>query len=292
MRTPAPGVDRQPERVALATLRHGGLERPYLLRLPEPRPIGPVPVVIELHGRGIPPASFDRWTGFSGMADVAGFALAMPGAIEEIWSDGRGIARRGPEPDDIGYLVDVIDDAIGRSGGDPARVYVVGMSNGATMAGRLATERPDRITAVAQVAGTAAASIVLGPHPARPVPILHIHGTADRFAPYAGGRPRGALARMLLRRPAGPAVGVDEWASWWVAGNGAGPEPEQRELPPDTVVRRWRGSSPDSDVVFYRIDGGGHTWPGMHGWSPPFLGRVGRGIDASSVIWSFFAAHS
>ena len=46
-----------------------------------------------------------------------------------------------------------------------------------------------------------------------------------------------------------------------------------------------------AEVLFYRINGGGHTWPG-EGKQPKFLGSVNRDIDASSEIWKFFSRHS
>ena len=181
-----------------------------------------------------------------------------------------------------------------RSPIDPQRVYVFGMSNGAAMAGRLACARADRLAAVAQVAGTAAHVVAVECRPVRPVPIMQIHGAADHLAPYEGGRRRGLVARaMLARRAAGPSVGVDAWAQFWVAANGASAEPAVTRIPPDTTVRTWRGPTPMSDVVFYRIDGMGHTWPGSRPELPRFLfGRTSQTIDATRVIWDFLAAHS
>ena len=47
-----------------------------------------------------------------------------------------------------------------------------------------------------------------------------------------------------------------------------------------------------SDVVFYRIEGGGHTWPGSQPVLPRFLfGRTSQAFDATRVIWTFLAAH-
>jgi poly(3-hydroxybutyrate) depolymerase len=63
--------------------------------------------------------------------------------------------------------------------------------------------------------------------------------------------------------------------------------------PPDTTIRTWHGPSPASDVSFYRIDGGGHTWPGSHLTLPAFLfGRTSRTFDATRLIWEFFATHA
>jgi hypothetical protein len=101
-------------------------------------------------------------------------------------------------------------------------VYLVGMSNGATMAGRVAWERSDRIAAVAQIAGTGAVGLISEPRTRVPVPVplLQIHGTRDRFAPYAGGQ-AGSWLRLFGRRPMVLNVSVDEWARVWVERNAA-----------------------------------------------------------------------
>ncbi len=274
-------------------LSHGGLGRPYLLHAPTTLAPGNVPLVVELHGRGIDPVAFDRWTGFTALADQAGFVLAMPSAVGEIWNDGRYPELMRDGPDDVGYLLAVIDDACTRLPIDRRRVYVVGMSNGATMAGRLACELPERIAGFAQVAGTAAVEIAARCHPGIPVPILQVHGTGDDAAPYAGGRRHSLRARLLIRHAAGPCVGVEEWARAWVSVNRALDGPVVTALPPDTTVRRWSGASPASDVVFYRIDGGGHTWPGNQQPLPRLLfGRTSHTFAATKVIWEFLSAHA
>ena len=68
---------------------HGGHERPYLLHVPTNSPADKVPLLVELHGRGIDPIAFDRWTGFRDLADREGFAVALPGSVGPIWNDGR-----------------------------------------------------------------------------------------------------------------------------------------------------------------------------------------------------------
>lgn len=59
------------------------------------------------------------------------------------------------------------------------------------------------------------------------------------------------------------------------------------------VVREaFGGCSEGADVVFYRIDGGGHTWPGGKQYLSPWLvGTTNRDVSASELIWRFFAAH-
>ena len=272
-------------------LFHDGLDRPYLFHVPPTVAPDAMPLLLQLHGRGIDAASFDRLTGFSGLADELGCVLAMPSAVGEIWNDGRRIVRA--VADDVGYLAVLIDDLIARVQIDPRRIYVVGMSNGATMAGRLACELPDRIAAIAQVAGTAAVDVVAGCHAGGPLPVLHVHGGADRCARYDGEPPQGPLTRAVLRHPGGACVGVDAWAQYWLTRNGALGGPVVESIAPDTTIRRWTGPSPASDVVFYRVEGGGHTWPGSTFGLPGILfGRTSHTFSATRVIWAFLAAHA
>lgn len=276
-------------------LTHDGIDRPYLLQVPPAAGTagGRVPLVLELHGRGIDAETFDRMTGFGALAGEEGFGLAMPSAVGEIWNDGRDIASEGRRPDDVGYLTAVIDDATARLPIDPRRIYVVGMSNGATMAGRLACQLTDRIAAVAQVAGTAAAGVAATCRPGCPVPILNIHGSADDYAPYEGGIRHSLRGRVVLRHAAGPSVGIDDWARFWTAANGALEGPVLSALPPDITIRTWHGPMPLSDVAFYRVEGAGHTWPGSRFSLPALLfGRTSRTFDATRVSWNFLARHS
>lgn len=285
-----------PAGIHAVPLTFQGHDRPYRLHVPSAGTAADRPLVIQLHGRGGGGPWFDRTAGFVDLAAREGFVLAVPDAIDGVWSDGRfPDDDRRSRPDDVGYLTAVIDDVMARVSVGPRRVCVFGMSNGAAMAGRLACARADRLAAVAQVAGTAAYTIAVDCRPVRPVPILQIHGTADRLAPYEGGRRRGPVARALLlgRGAAGPSIGVDAWAQFWVAANGASAEPTITSLPPDTTVRMWRGRTPASDVVAYRIEGAGHTWLGSRPALPRFLfGRTSQTIDATSLIWDFFAAHA
>jgi polyhydroxybutyrate depolymerase len=274
-------------------LVHDGRDRPYLLHVPlQSVPAGGWPLVLELHGRGIDPIRFDRMTGFIAMADEAGFVVVAPSAVGEIWNDGRDqhAAEHGA-PDDVRYLDAVLDDTLARLPIDERRVYAVGMSNGASMAGRFAGERSERIAALAQVAGTAPNVISDSRRRTRPVAVLQIHGSADPYWLYEGGDGGGLRKRVLLGAHK-PTVGVDDWARFWVQANGASGNPDTVVVSEDTTARIWHGAGPSSDVVFYRIDGGGHTWPGGPPLPRLLFGRTSTSFNATRVIWDFFASHA
>lgn len=274
------------------SLVHDGRERPYLLHVPpQPAPAGGWPLVLELHGRGIDAIRFDRMTGFTALSDEAGFVVVAPSAVDEIWNDGRDqLAAEHRAPDDVLYLDAVLYDAIGRLPIDERRVYAVGMSNGASMAGRLACERSERIAAFAQVAATVPNVISDSCRPSRPVAVLQIHGSADPYWRYEGGDGGGLRKRVLLRAH-WPTVGVDDWARFWLQANGASENPEMLIVSEDTRARIWHGPEPSSDVIFYRIDGGGHTWPGATPLPRFLFGRTSTTFNATSVVWDFFASH-
>jgi polyhydroxybutyrate depolymerase len=266
----------------------GGTTRSYVLHVPASLDGTPVPLLIELHGGGGSGDNIDRLTGFFAIADREGFVVAAPSGIGKAWNDGR--EEKGGatgNADDVGFLSAMIDRIEGRASIDPTRVYATGISNGAIMSGRLACQLSNRIAAVAQVAGTAAVTVAADCNPGRPVPILEIHGTADPLVPYGGG----TVATQLGGR--GDVVGVDDWASAWVARDGDDPTPQVTTLGSDTTVRTWHGATSRSDLVFYRVDGAGHTWPGGSQYLPRFIiGSTTRTFDASEVIWAFLSAHS
>ena len=281
--SPAPGGTSR------YTFDHDGVTRTYALHVPTGLDRNqPLPLLIELHGGGGTGDRIDRLTGFYGIADREGFVVAAPSGIGRSWNDGRSeIAAGSAEIDDVGFVAELIDRIATQVPIDRGRVYVVGMSNGAMMAGRLACQLAGRIAATAQVAGTAAVGVAASCSPGHAVPVLEIHGTADPLVPYGGG-----TVVPQLGGGRGQVVGVDAWASFWVANDAASAGPETAHIGADTTVRSWYGTSPGAEVVFYRVEGAGHTWPGGSQYLPKLIiGPTTRSFDASEVIWQFFARH-
>jgi polyhydroxybutyrate depolymerase len=85
---------------------------------------------------------------------------------------------------------------------------------------------------------------------------------------------------------------------FWVNRNGCAAEPRTTRLPqkhPEQEISTFRetyaGGRDESEVVAYRVEGGGHTWPGGSERTARF-GKQSRDIDASETIWEFFQKHS
>ncbi len=269
---------RLPEGAIRRALVHDGNERSYVIFLPEQRAPRP-PLVLALHGKGGSGASFERRTRgtFDRLANRDGAIVAYPDALHGQWNAGHRWEQ--DRSDDLGFLTALIDELSAEFGVDRARVYVTGLSNGASMAYRLACERPERIAAVAPVAGGLAQEIMprCPAGKTRPVPLLLIHGTADPHSGFDDGELEGNL-----------------WQ--WTERNGCHRPPQAtylRDADPSDGTRTRIESYPGckAEVVLYAVEGGGHHWPGGN---EPWRGGNGpeiRDFDASAAIWSFFGRH-
>ncbi|MFI6597300.1 alpha/beta hydrolase family esterase [Nonomuraea sp. NPDC050536] len=262
------------------TMRFGGLERVYLLRVPKGR--GPHPVLLDLHGLGSTAARQAAYSRLPEVGAARGYIVATPQAAE-----GR-LGWTLPHtygPDDTAFLAALLDHLEGGLCADRGREFAAGMSYGAGMAAALVCGLAGRLAGVAPVAGI---NIVEPCKEAKPTVIVAFHGDADRIVPYRGGHPfrdasgrlRG-LADMIVLPPV--ARVVDGWAT--VLGC-----TKSRNISLSSDVRRssWRNCAPGAALTLYTIRGGGHTWPGPIAVSS--LGATTRDLDATRVILDAFDA--
>jgi polyhydroxybutyrate depolymerase len=275
-----------------------GLERTYLVaeRLPSRKPR---PLLVVLHGSGIDGALMAAWTGLAVRGPEAGFATVFPQGREEMWDD-VGLGRRDGADDPA--FISALVDRLGTEGmAVPGATVLIGLSNGAFFAERLARHGLVAASALILVSGTARGeSRRACPRPVRPAAVLCIEGTADRLVPYGGGMATGTMAwlarrraRRILRQPADrEVVAAETLCSDWAAANGCAPLPVSAPVPrgaADGIVQRLSWSVPGHrPVVLYRIEGGGHTWPGGPRYMPGRLvGRAGRDVDATGIALDF-----
>ncbi|MDQ2826283.1 MAG: hypothetical protein M3Y04_04910, partial [Actinomycetota bacterium] len=211
-------------------------------------------------------------TEFDHEAAAGGFVVAYPDGVDQTWNAGYccGNAARDAV-DDVRFLSAMIDRVQADYRSDPARVFVVGVSNGAMMAYRMGCELAPRIAGVGSVAG---AMVLDGCHPTRPVPVIEIHGTADPLVPYDGGATAGGATEPS---PATTAV-VERWAA---LDRCAAPPDVSTGNPVSTTT--WTGCATGAAVRLVTIEGAGHTW------YAPGLGPADGAIDATHEMWSFFS---
>ncbi|ETZ47717.1 prolyl oligopeptidase family protein [Mycobacterium avium MAV_120809_2495] len=269
------------------TFRSGGMDRAYMLHVPAGDPVG---LVLSLHGGGGTGIAQRGLTGFDAVADAHNLLVVYPDGYEKSWADGRGASPADRHHvDDVAFLVGLVTKLQNDYRVAPGHVFVTGMSNGGFMSNRLACDRADVFAAVAPVAGTLGVGVAC--NPSRPVSVWAAHGTADPLVPFKGGavRGRGGLSH---------AVSAEAMVDKWRKVDGCQGDPSM-ELLPDardgTVVHRFDSTScaASTEVVFYRIDKGGHTWPGGKQYLPAaVIGPTTHTLDGSEAIAEFFLAHA
>lgn len=283
------------------SVTYKGQARSYLVHAP-PQAAGatPLPVVINFHGAGGNAEVQRTYSRMDSAADRDGYIAVYPNGSGGLgnrfltWNAGAccGVAA-AKRADDVGFVLAMLDDLARRLPVDGQRVYATGLSNGAMMAYRLAAEAPERIAAVAGVAGTMSLERFA---PAMAVPVMHIHSVDDHLALYGGG-----LGPALLYADTRAFhQSVEAMIGKWTVHNGCPAEPDVsapvRGTPRSpgeahTAVRYTHAPCRDgSEVVLWKLTGAGHVWPGgVPDYLPMLLGQGTRVIDANAELWRFFS---
>jgi polyhydroxybutyrate depolymerase len=279
------------------TLEYGGLERSYLVHRPDPMPATPPPVVVVLHGGGGNAESIAEMTGFDAEADQHGFIVVYPNGTDAghpfrkmlgkkgllTWNAGGccGYAR-DHGIDDVGFIRAVVRAVVQDNAADPKRVYATGISNGGMMAYRLACEAGDVFAAIAPVS---AIQDVQECKPVQPLSLFHIHGEKDENVPIAGGVGKKALDKEGKQgRPP-----VQESIDFWVKQDGCSVTAHSRE--PGVEMVNYGGCTAGTEVQYFKILDGGHSWPGGQRLSA-LLDPPSKALNATDTIWYFFSLHA
>jgi polyhydroxybutyrate depolymerase len=269
-------------------------ERNYLVHVPPKyKADAPTPVVLVFHGGGSNADQMMRYSGMNDKADAETFIAVYPngtGPLDRILLTFNGGNCCGSavnnDVDDVEFTGALLDDLATVANVNAKRVFSTGLSNGGIMSYRLASELSDRIAAIAPVGGTMGSETC---KPSRPVPVMHFHGTEDKFVPYDGGRGSRTLPKLRFQS-------VEHTMDAWAKADGCAAEPKVTHLPDTaddgmTVERHDYGACKDgAEVVLIKIVGGGHTWPGRD-LPVDFLGKSTRDISANDMMWEFFQRH-
>ncbi len=279
-----------------------GLRRSYALHVPPSYAPGkPLPLVIALHHFTGSGAQMQEMTGFDAVADREKFIVAYPNGRMRRWNVAwdAGAKAQKSTPQDVAFIAALVEDLKATYTIDPDRVYAVGGSNGGMFAQLLPAALPGVFAAIAPAYTCLPEQVAAACEDmADPLPVVIVQGTEDPIIPWdrsfqiRGFGPHGNLMS--------PKAMVDFWAHH----NGCNATPME-SLIPDTdprdgttthrIVYRPTHGQEDSarrEVVLYRVEGGGHTWPGSRDSMPAWaVGRTANDFSASEAIWAFFKAH-
>ena len=254
-----------------------GTLRRYRITVPpnhSPGTTTAIPLVFDFHGL------IEGWAGthplatqFSAKANANGFAVVYPVGSNNGVNWDVSLKETNPDLKFIDTLLTELGDTMCI---DRSRVYITGLSYGAFMTSMLMCMRANTFAAAAPVAG------IQNPCTAteRSVPFVTFHGTSDRILPYAlfSDTPQAIATKYGCVDP--PTVTTLQ------------PDPDPATHGAITRTT-WDCRSVGSAAEFYRIDGGGHSWPGSRFFELIrfIVGPTATSIDATDIIWEFFTEH-
>ncbi|NLV16032.1 MAG: hypothetical protein GXY50_02310 [Syntrophomonadaceae bacterium] len=283
--------------VAAYPLEHGTVmvgekERNYEYYVPSSyEPSESVPLVLSFHGYQSNGEGQRNLTGLDLLAEKYGFIAVFPNGVPI--PEGAGLGNLKERPDlmsghqgmwvgdagDLQFVSGLISDFKANYSIDSTRVYATGMSNGSMFSHALAVELSDEITGIVGATGPLTGPLV-NQTPKGPITVIHCQGTDDPIVSYDGDPQLGALSAEQT---------VDQWVNW----NQTSTQPEITQYPqvvpndPTSITKYvYSGGFDDTKVIFYKVEGGGHTWPGGPQYLPvPFIGLSSQQISLSEEVW-------
>ncbi|WP_457597990.1 alpha/beta hydrolase family esterase [Hydrogenimonas sp.] len=307
-RTDGPTRSGQSAGLFYETLPMDGTTRRYALYIPENLGNEPRPLVISLHGGGV---RIEDMTGESGykspykiwmeIAERERVMILYPEGLDgaygkPTWNDCRGDSLVSSTADDVAFIEALIERVASSYPLDRSRIYASGTSNGGMMALRLGIERPSLFAAVAAVAAAMPARSEC-PTPSRPISVLFMNGTADTHMPYEGG-----TVSDPPKPEYGTVISTEESVAIFTRLDATEATPTRyrfADLDPDdggVVVRfDYAGGAEGSEVMLYRVEGGGHSAPSIkERYSALFeryFGKQNHDIEMAEEVWRFFRTH-
>ena len=247
-----------------------GADRGYTVHVPAAMAAQtPTPLILAFAGYRMPPGQLEQLSGLDGSAAIVVYPQAASTAAGVGWQG----APYSSGADDVAFTAALLDDVESRLCVDPKRVFATGISNGGGFVSLLSCALPERIAAFAVVSGAIYPASNPSCASGSPVPVIEFHGTADDVIPYDGG----------IRHDATVAP-VPLWLSQVATRNGCDTDPRSESVATGVERQTWSGCHDRGALVHYRIDGGGHVWPGAPGSSETT-------ISATTLIETFFTAH-
>ena len=252
--------------------------REYIFYKPESAP-SQAPLVFVSHGYTGSALGIMNYSGFIDLANEEGFAVCFPQGQYDgntaYWNVGYNFTPSNAA-DDVQFFIELAEYLQQTHDLSPENTFSSGMSNGAEVSYLLACEASETFSAIAGVAGTMFNGIINNCSATQNISIMEIHGTQDNVTYYEGDENDTFW---------GPYPGQEEVIDFWVQNNDC--EMVESGYLPNTspndgsevFVEKYSSSTTNTHVWFYKVEGGGHDWPGANG---------NMDIDSAEEIWKFF----
>lgn len=262
----------------LEYLSHGGLTRSYVVIRPQSLSSAQ-PVMVLLHGNSGTPQGMANIARISELVAARQAVVVLPEAVEARWSedpaDSRGI-------DDVGFISALVQRLRATPNVNGQKLYLAGFSNGGAMVQRYACASPASFAAFGVVAAVLRPGIAAAcaSSPARP--IAYMLGTLDPVVAFDGISGFSSAATSVAH---------------WVDAQGC--TGESSEALSNTALdgtttdlTHYTGCAQGNELRFYKINGGGHAWPGgtFQGLSSS-IGLTAQDYSATEAFWDYFGAY-
>jgi polyhydroxybutyrate depolymerase len=238
-----------------------------------------LPLVVLLHGYGATGAMQESYMKFESVAEKNKFILVYPdGTIDStgrrFWNATDACCDFSSAVADDVYLLSILKEMESNYSIDAKRIYFVGHSNGGFMSYRMACRHPDRIAAIASLAG---ASFFKEKDcgAKSSVSVLQVHGTKDETILYEGGQILGNSYPSAF-------ASASQWATFNQCTQNAVSRSTQLDLESsiagdETSIKAWTNCQNSSEVELWTMENASHI--------PTLVSTF------ATKIWEFFAAH-
>jgi polyhydroxybutyrate depolymerase len=279
------------------TFDHQGLERTYLVHAPDEINQG-TSLVVVIHGYTGLAETIMAYSGMNALADKNNFIALYPqgtiDAQENAFFNVGYSFHSSSEVDDVSFIEALVLTLQKEYELNPKNTFATGMSNGGDMSYLLACKKSDLFAAVAPIAGVMMKSTLESCKPSRNIPLFQINGTQDEISLFEGD--------IDDNEGWGPYYDTPSTLAFWVKQHELNQKqsiPLEDKDPSDgssIIFERYFSKDNQKEMWFYKIEGGGHTWPGWKAgiswWKNPllwyYLPLGNNDINASEEVWSFF----
>jgi len=265
-----------------------GITRRYLAWMPRGRRKDiALPVVFAFHPGFSTPEGFETHSALHTARAASKFIVVYPQGHKKSWNAGTCCGPAMRDKIDEGHFVKAILNDLERiTPIDRRRVYATGFSNGARLCYYLAGTMSEVFAAIAPVGGV----VLTDWRPRRPMPIFHVHGLDDTFAPFGGGE--------SAWKKVPPSGSVEAGIEFWRTVASAPHESHEnilRNAAAECV--EYSGGTDGTRIYLCKIAGLGHHWPNTHATQGYLrfakymeLGPLGPKIDVNEPILDFLSA--